>query len=177
MSWRLIAYTRALNSFFQPGEVDGLSQVIVEAGLEGSFDVGVHSEAGQRDGGQFFAQIFADGADQVDACAVGKADVADEDVELVALQGLQGVGDGMGGGDGMLVDGQQPGEHARGIDMILDQQDAIAGIGGLPGRFQRRGRGGHHLERLLYARRGNDKAGASAQAVRPSKKRRKQKHS
>jgi hypothetical protein len=55
----------------------------LKAGRAGLLDVGVHAVAGEGDA--FEVVLFAELAHEVQAGAVGEADVGDEEVELLAL--------------------------------------------------------------------------------------------
>ena len=77
---------------FELGEVDRLGQVGGEAGLAAPADVLLHAVAGQGDR-RDVAAAGDDPAHQVQAAAVGQADVADDQVEVAGLERLEGRGD------------------------------------------------------------------------------------
>src|SRR5207253_3168690 len=75
-------------------EVDRLGQVGDEPGLAAAAEVVVGAEAGQGDPGDAGAGV--EPAHQVQAAAVGQAEVADDQVERLAVGRGQAVGEAVG---------------------------------------------------------------------------------
>ncbi len=72
---------------FQLGQVDRFRQVSIESRALGTLDVLLHPETGQRDGWRLpgFSYLL----NKINAGAIGKTEIANEKIELLALDGLQ----------------------------------------------------------------------------------------
>jgi hypothetical protein len=104
-------------------EIDGLGEIVGEAGLAGSGDVFFHSETGQSDGGDGDILRLTKLADQIVAGAVGKADIAEKEIERF-FGGLDGAGDGVGEFDVVAEAQEQTAQDMRGVFVIFHQQNA-----------------------------------------------------
>ncbi len=127
----------------EEGDVYGLDEMLGEAGLAAAAEVFVHAVAAHGYGGD--DAMGADAADDVVAVAIGQAEVADEEIDGLALGGGGGSRDVRCGDDCVAGALEQAGEGAGGIGVILDEQDAeTAGFfmvdGGRAGRVAEGGR-------------------------------------
>ena len=132
----------------EAGEVDGFDEVGKEAGGAGGLEVFFLAEAAEGDAGEGVA-AGAEGADEVQAGAVGEAKVAEDQVEGVGGGEGQGGGDVGGGLDAVAVGGQEAVHDAGGVLMVFDEENADWAMAGGPiergggwGRVVGEGRGG-----------------------------------
>lgn len=110
------------DELFKAGDVYGLGKVGVEAGGDAAADVFLHAEAREGDGGD--VGELADGADELDAIAIGQPDVAGEEVDVVVAHALEGVGDAADGFD-LVAEGVDEAAHDPcGVGVVFDQEDA-----------------------------------------------------
>ncbi len=91
-----------------------------ESGFAGFGDVLFHAESGQGDGGDAEAMALAKLLDQIDAGAVGQADVAEKQIERL-FGGEDGGGDRIGHANAMAEAFQKPAQDSRGVVVVFDQ--------------------------------------------------------
>ena len=103
-------------------KVDGLGQVFGEARFLALADVLVHAEAAEGDGAG--GAMLADAADQIQPGAVGEAEIADDQVELLVLAEVEGLLDAGGDVDAVAGALEQAGHEAGGVIVVFDQEDA-----------------------------------------------------
>jgi tetratricopeptide (TPR) repeat protein len=96
--------------------------VEVYAGGGAAFDVFLHAVGGQGDDGA--VETGLELGQQVDAVAVGEADVADDDIDGGELGGgFSGFGDGLGGVDLVAGAAQEERDGLERVGVVLDEED------------------------------------------------------
>lgn len=110
-----------------------LDQVDGEAGLGALSEVVFHAEAAEGEGAKRRV-ILAKGAKEVEAGAIGKTEIGDEEIEGM----MRGEGESLldigGDGYGVADAGEQAGESVSGGGVVFDNEDVNTPSG-------RRGRG------------------------------------
>ena len=129
----------AVNDFFKNLEVDGFGEVGGETGFGTFAQIDVLAEAAEGD--SLDVEAGGEVAHDVEAAAVGEADVGEEEVEFFDFSGGDGFLDGGGGGGGAAEGLEEFDEDAAGVTVVFDDEDV--GIGCLRPGWRRDG-----LERL-----------------------------
>lgn len=112
-----------LDGALELDEGDGFDEVGVEAGAEGAVQVFLHAVAGEDDAGQL-GQVLADLGHDINAGAIGQAEVGDEDVEIGArLDTFHCLGHGGGGGHVVAGAKEKPRKHGQGGGVVFHQQE------------------------------------------------------
>jgi hypothetical protein len=145
---------------FEAGDVHGLGKVGVEAGGDTAADVFFHAEAGESDGGD--AGEIANGADEVDAGAIGKADVAGEEIDVRGAEVFKGFGDSGDGFDVMAKGVDEADHDAGGVGVVFNKEDAEGTGGAGSGLVSSGGLGGGRRDGGKLEGEGGALAGARA---------------
>ncbi len=103
-------------------EVDRLGQVEEESGIEAALGIDRGAETAERDGGKGADDV--DLFEQIDSGFTGYGDVAEQEIEFVACGEGDGGRDGGGGGDGVALAFEEPGDDGSGIVMVFNEEDA-----------------------------------------------------
>ncbi len=105
----------AMQSGFEGLEVDGFCEVFGEPGGEAEGTVVVGAEAGEGDAGDGDGTLGAELPHEVEAGAVGQADVAEDEVEGFKAGDREGLGDAAGGVHSMASAAEQAFENVAGL--------------------------------------------------------------